>query len=313
MITTGARASACSHANWHAPESSTKALARELPNGVAGFPTHFGPTEEAGIGADDAGHDAARSTTAPRSSCCAITCSHVARRSIHSTGSTPPIGSSRRPKRLGAGPAGEMFDDSIGELTRLRELLAWYPDDVWLFVMAGHWASDRQSSSTSTGVRASETTRLARAYSRRRSSARSCGLVSAAGARYPPYSKWLGSAYAAAAPTGDQRAGNRTPRERLACARGRACRGFRAPCAPSQRAWRDRAGRSGRRPVLGSSDSRIGGDRFDKALRAAISDADLRAIENRCRSIDSVADNATVLTWPTAWRRLPAYTIGRLM
>lgn len=35
--------------------------------------------------------------------------------------------------------AGEVFADPIGELTRVREGLAWYPRDIWLLVMAGHW------------------------------------------------------------------------------------------------------------------------------------------------------------------------------
>src|SRR5206468_4874462 len=35
--------------------------------------------------------------------------------------------------------AGDVFADPIGDLTRVRELLAFYPHDVWLYVMAGHW------------------------------------------------------------------------------------------------------------------------------------------------------------------------------
>ncbi len=35
--------------------------------------------------------------------------------------------------------AGEVFSDPIGELTAARRALDWYPHDVWLLVMAGHW------------------------------------------------------------------------------------------------------------------------------------------------------------------------------
>jgi hypothetical protein len=34
---------------------------------------------------------------------------------------------------------GEVFHDSTGELTRLREELAWYPHDVWLYLLACGW------------------------------------------------------------------------------------------------------------------------------------------------------------------------------
>lgn len=35
--------------------------------------------------------------------------------------------------------AGEVYVDQVGELTRLRERLAWYPDDVWRYVVACDW------------------------------------------------------------------------------------------------------------------------------------------------------------------------------
>ncbi|MEZ2128075.1 MULTISPECIES: DUF4037 domain-containing protein [unclassified Sinorhizobium] len=35
--------------------------------------------------------------------------------------------------------AGEMFHDDLGELRRLRQMLAWYPDDVRLWAMASQW------------------------------------------------------------------------------------------------------------------------------------------------------------------------------
>lgn len=35
--------------------------------------------------------------------------------------------------------SGEVFADGPGELTRLREALAWYPDDVWRYVVACDW------------------------------------------------------------------------------------------------------------------------------------------------------------------------------
>jgi len=35
--------------------------------------------------------------------------------------------------------AGQVFTDNLGTLTRLRQKLAWYPDDVWFYVAAADW------------------------------------------------------------------------------------------------------------------------------------------------------------------------------
>jgi hypothetical protein len=40
---------------------------------------------------------------------------------------------------LRAMTAGAVYFDSIGELTRFRETLAWYPRDIWLYLMASTW------------------------------------------------------------------------------------------------------------------------------------------------------------------------------
>lgn len=35
--------------------------------------------------------------------------------------------------------AGAVFHDETGELTKVRELLAWYPKDIWLWIMMSGW------------------------------------------------------------------------------------------------------------------------------------------------------------------------------
>lgn len=35
--------------------------------------------------------------------------------------------------------AGEVFTDQVGELTRLRKAVTWYPDDIWRYVVACDW------------------------------------------------------------------------------------------------------------------------------------------------------------------------------
>jgi hypothetical protein len=42
-------------------------------------------------------------------------------------------------QKLRAFTAGAVFEDTIGDLTALRQQLAWYPQDVWLYLMAAGW------------------------------------------------------------------------------------------------------------------------------------------------------------------------------
>ncbi|MFI5907713.1 DUF4037 domain-containing protein [Dactylosporangium sp. NPDC051541] len=105
---------------------------------------------------------------------------------------------------LAEATAGAVYHDDTGDLTRLRTNLTWYPDPVWKRILAAQWA--RISQEEAFPGRAAElgddlgsrivTARLARDVMRL------CLLLAR---RYPPYSKWLGTAFAAlpdAAPIG---------------------------------------------------------------------------------------------------------------
>jgi uncharacterized protein DUF4037 len=98
---------------------------------------------------------------------------------------------------------GEVFSDGLGAevggaaggLRAARAALAWYPDDVWRYVLACQW--QRISQEEAFPGRCAEvgddlgsvvvTARLARDLMR---------LAMLMRRRYPPYSKWLGSAFA---------------------------------------------------------------------------------------------------------------------
>src|SRR5450755_528878 len=89
--------------------------------------------------------------------------------------------------------------DRLGGLGTVRSRLAWYPRDVWLYVLACQW--QRISQEEAFPSRCAETgdelgsavvpARLARDLMRL------CLLMQR---RYPPYSKWLGTAFAALPP-----------------------------------------------------------------------------------------------------------------
>jgi len=98
-------------------------------------------------------------------------------------------------QRLAELTAGAVFHDGPGVLTAARESLAWYPDDVWRYVLACSWrriaeeqpfvgrcaeAGDDLGSALLAGRLACDVMRLWLLLER----------------RYPPYSKWLGSAFA---------------------------------------------------------------------------------------------------------------------
>jgi hypothetical protein len=96
-------------------------------------------------------------------------------------------------QRLAEVTGGAVFHDPTGELTLARERLAWYPDDVWRYVLAAQWARiseeepfvGRCEEVGDAGGAAIVAARLARDRLRLRLLMRR---------RYPPYSKWLGSA-----------------------------------------------------------------------------------------------------------------------
>ena len=91
--------------------------------------------------------------------------------------------------------AGAVFHDGPGDLSRARARLSWYPRDVWLYVLACQW--QRIAQEEAFPGRCAEagdelgsaivTARLARDLMRL------CLLMRR---RYPPYSKWLGTAFA---------------------------------------------------------------------------------------------------------------------
>ena len=100
-------------------------------------------------------------------------------------------------QRLAEVTAGVVFHDAPGELSRARTALTWYPRDVWCYVLSCQWsrvaeeeafpgrcaeAGDELGSAIVTG-------RLARDLM--------C-LWLLMNRRYPPYSKWLGTAFARA-------------------------------------------------------------------------------------------------------------------
>jgi hypothetical protein len=166
------------------PDEVTAKLARRLPPAFRGYPTAFPVTREPG------GQARHRVEVADVATWLAGQLGFDPR---------PPIAAADwltvPTQRLAEITAGTVFHDGPGELSQARARLAWYPRDVWRYVLARQW--QRIAQEEAFPGRCAEvgdelgsavvTARLARDLMR-------LGLLM--GRRYPPYSKWLGTAFA---------------------------------------------------------------------------------------------------------------------
>lgn len=89
---------------------------------------------------------------------------------------------------------GGLFHDDVGSLTSLREELAWYPHDVWLWLLACQWKRIGQEEAfvgrtAEVGDDLGSSVLAARLS---RDVMRLCFLIER---RYAPYSKWFGTAF----------------------------------------------------------------------------------------------------------------------
>jgi hypothetical protein len=91
--------------------------------------------------------------------------------------------------------AGEVFHDGLGELNAVRSALAWYPDAVWLWLLACQWRRIGQEEAFvgRTAEVGDELGSRLVAGRLARDLIRLCFLLER---RYAPYTKWLGSAFA---------------------------------------------------------------------------------------------------------------------
>jgi hypothetical protein len=90
---------------------------------------------------------------------------------------------------------GEVFHDGLDELTQARYRLRWYPDHVWREVLALHWRriAKKEAFVGRCGEVGDEVGSAVVAARQVKLLMRLCLLMHR---RYPPYAKWLGSAFA---------------------------------------------------------------------------------------------------------------------
>ena len=97
-------------------------------------------------------------------------------------------------QRLAEVTQGPVFHDGSGVLARVRAELAWYPDQVWMYVLASQWRRIAQEQAFVGRTAEAGDALGSRVVAARivRDLMRLCFLLER---RYPPYSKWLGTAF----------------------------------------------------------------------------------------------------------------------
>jgi hypothetical protein len=283
-----------------APELD-RTLSHELPAEFAGFPTNFGPPDEIGV----------RLLTPVESGPVAHRVEALVLRDflLNGWGFDPRDGLTvadwlaTPTQRLLELTAGDVFVDQIGHLTEVRDLLAWYPHDVWLLVMAGHWRRIAQAEHLHgrAGIVGDELGSRLLAASLVRDLMR-LGFLQRR--EYPPYAKWLGTAYA-----GLELEEEDALRAALVAPDWRSREdALVSACESVARRHNDlevtELVEPTARPFWGRPIRVLFADRFVDALRAAVTDPDLKTIEHKAGSVDAVSDNTDLLARPATWRQL---------
>lgn len=202
--------------------------------------------------------------------------------------------------------AGRVHADDSGALRRVRRTLAWYPDDVWRWLIACQWRRLAQEEAF-----VSRTAEVGDAVGSAVTAARLVRdlmrLALLLERRYAPYQKWLGTAFARAPHEDDLprllhavvHAADAQERETaLAGAWSTLARRHNATALTPRvdASLRDYHGRPAQ--VLLA-------DRFADACLATVRDPALRALP-LIGGVDQVVDSTDVLEHPSAWRRLGA-------
>jgi hypothetical protein len=90
--------------------------------------------------------------------------------------------------------AGGLFHDGLGSVEPLRQHLAWYPHDIWLYLIAAQWQRIGQEEPFvgRTGIVGDETGSAVLASRLVRDMMRLCMLLER---QYAPYPKWFGTGF----------------------------------------------------------------------------------------------------------------------
>jgi hypothetical protein len=294
------------HAAFH--DSIVEVLAEWLPATFRGYSTHFGPPDAEGVRLPQARE------TGPIAHKVEV---YVPGRWFEAwLGIDPAAGMTvvdwltLPQQKLLEVTAGRIYHDGLEEIEPRRDVLAYYPRDVWLYLLGCQWGriGEQEAFVGRTGEVGDEIGSRLVAEVLVRDLMRLCFLMER---RYAPYTKWFGTAF-----------------DRLDCAPAMGPILGRVLAAAT---WREREAALclayelvaqkhnalGVTPPLDVGTSLyhsrpfrvIGASRFVAALGEEIEDAAVRAIVERVGwmgGVDQVTDNVGVLSNPARYRRLRA-------
>lgn len=198
-------------------------------------------------------------------------------------------------QKLAETTGGAVFHDGVGALIRARQELAWYPDEVWRYLLACQWQRISQEEAfvgrcAEVGDELGSAVVAGRLV---RDLMRLCLLLER---RYAPYGKWLGSAFARL-PAADEllptlrgavTATDHPARER------HLCDAYEAVAALQNRTGLAEAVDPGRRRYHSRPFQVLHAERFAQALARGITDPELRALP-LTGSVDQWADSTDLL------------------
>ena len=199
--------------------------------------------------------------------------------------------------------AGTVHADHDGTLQALRSELAWFPDQVWYWVLACQWGrvaqeqafvartaevGDQAGSAITAARQAREIMRLALLLEK----------------RYAPYQKWLGTAFARLTSNDD------LPAQLHATVHAADSRRRQDALAGAYRSIAHRSNAAGVTPILdpavrnyyGRPAQVLMAERFADAALDAVHDPWLRSLP-MVGSVDQFVDSSEVLADPKLWRR----------
>ncbi len=284
-------------------------LREELPHEFRGFATSYGPPDEEGVSLPERRVDGPVNHKADVDTVARFVGEQLG------LGSYPAVDDldwlTFSEQALLEVTAGAVYHDGLGELGAMRAAFAYYPRDMWLYLLAAQWAriSEQEAFVGRSGEVGDELGSALVAATLVRDLVRLWFLMER---RYAPYAKWLGTAFARLPaaerlrPSLAGALGATTWREReryLTAAYGVVAERHNAlritePLATGVSRYHER-------PFLV-----INGGRFAEAIAARIEDPRVRALPPWVGSIDQYVDSTAVISNPARRRRLAAVYEG---
>jgi hypothetical protein len=291
----------------HSAHQIHSVLADELPFDIRGFPTHM-HVEDAATGSVFMRHTDQR----PINHMVHVT---TAREFFATYLGVEPLTRALTPvdwltmpeQHLRTIASGGVWHDGTRELTRARAILRWYPDDVWRYVLAAQWGRIEQEEAFP-GRCAEAGDELGSRVVAARLVREIMHLAFLLERHYVPYAKWLGTAFTRlecaerlqptllavlAATTWPEREAHLSQAYETVAAMHNAL-GLAEPVPATVS------------PYFGRPFQVIHGDRFAAALRAAITDEDVRRLPPNPGNTTQWVDSTDVLAprWGGALRAL---------